>query len=62
MSGIAATLRGSVSPCQSSPRKVSPPSTTIPSPVTKSESSFDAGATWDQAAKGLPEVHCILPV
>jgi len=24
--------------------------------------SFDAGATWDQAAKGLPEVHCILPV
>ena len=24
--------------------------------------SFDAGATWDLAAKGLPEVHCILPV
>jgi hypothetical protein len=24
--------------------------------------SFDAGATWDLAAKGLPEVHCVLPV
>ena len=24
--------------------------------------STDAGATWELAAKGLPEVHCILPV
>jgi hypothetical protein len=24
--------------------------------------SFDAGATWNLVAKGLPEIHCILPV